>query len=302
VVPEPTNYLYDGPALLEEVDAAGNVLARYTHGQFLDEQLSELRSNTTSYYEADGLDSVTSLSNASGGLANTYSYDSFGNLTASTGTATNPLRYTGREFDSETGIYNYRARYYDRSTGRFISEDPISFLGGTNVYRYVDNSPSNLVDPTGLYTEVIIWNPVGSGESSFGHVSVIINGTSYSWGPGPGNSVANKCCKPGKMDVETPPTPFIDKNTKFRSGLGYVLNLTGDQETRLAKYLNGFKGNYNVLSRNCGDPLVTGLRSIGIDLVFESSPFVTMPDDIDYGLGHTPGLVTGWVPHPQVGK
>ncbi len=116
-----TNYLYDGPALLEEFDAAGNVVARYTHGQFLDEQLSELRSSTTSYYEADGLDSITSLSNVSGGLANTYSYDSFGSLTASTGTVTNPLRYTGREFDSETGIYNYRARYYDQSVGRFTA-------------------------------------------------------------------------------------------------------------------------------------------------------------------------------------
>jgi RHS repeat-associated protein len=77
--------------------------------------LSELRSGTTSYYQADGLGSITSLSNGSGALANTYSYDSYGNLTASTGTVTNLFRYTGREFDSETGIYEYRARYYDQS-------------------------------------------------------------------------------------------------------------------------------------------------------------------------------------------
>jgi hypothetical protein len=82
--------------LLEEVDNSGNVLARYTQGASVDEQLSELRSNTTSYYEADGLASITSLSNGAGVLASTYTYDSFGKLTASTGTVTNPFRFTGR--------------------------------------------------------------------------------------------------------------------------------------------------------------------------------------------------------------
>src|SRR4051794_33048034 len=61
--------------------------------------LLELRSGTTSYYQQDGINSVTSLSNPTGALANTYTYDSFGKLTASTGTLTNPFRYTGREFD-----------------------------------------------------------------------------------------------------------------------------------------------------------------------------------------------------------
>ena len=84
-------------------------------------------------------------------MAASYVYDSFGNLTASTGTITNPFQYTGREFDSETGLYYYRARYYDLSIGRFISEDPIGFEGsGTNFYAYVHNDPINLIDPFGL--------------------------------------------------------------------------------------------------------------------------------------------------------
>ena len=62
----------------------------------------------------------------------------------------NWFRYTGRELDSETGLYYYRARYYDPSVGRFISEDPINFIGGTNFYRYVGNSPLDFVDPFGL--------------------------------------------------------------------------------------------------------------------------------------------------------
>jgi YD repeat-containing protein len=62
------NYVYDGQNLLEELDSSGNVLARYTRTENLDEPLSELRSGTTSYYQQDGLGSVTSLSNAAGAL------------------------------------------------------------------------------------------------------------------------------------------------------------------------------------------------------------------------------------------
>jgi len=104
----------------------------------------------TSYFEADGLGSVTSLSSTAGALANTYTYDSFGNTTNSTGSITNPFRYTGREFDSETGLYYYRARYYDPTSGRFLSEDPIHFIGGVNFYRYVRNKPPNFRDALGL--------------------------------------------------------------------------------------------------------------------------------------------------------
>ena len=149
-----TNYLYDGVSssanLIEELDSAGNVLARYAQELSVDAPLSMLRSGTGSYYEQDGLGSITSLSSSAGAVANTYTYDSFGKLTASTGTLTNPFQYTGREFDPETGTYYYRARYFDQNVGRFVSEDPIGFSGGINFYRYVSNNPLNLTDPTGL--------------------------------------------------------------------------------------------------------------------------------------------------------
>jgi YD repeat-containing protein len=96
-----TNYLYDGANSIEEVDNGGNVLAHYARTRKLDEPLSELRSATAGYYQQDGLGSVTSLSNTTGALANTYTFDSFGGLTASTGTLANPFQYTGREFESE---------------------------------------------------------------------------------------------------------------------------------------------------------------------------------------------------------
>jgi RHS repeat-associated protein len=145
-----TNYLYDGRDLVEEVDSSGNILARYTQFPSIDQPLAELRSGVTSYYEQDGIGSISALTNSTGALANTYTYDAFGKLIASSGMITNPFQYTGREFDQETGIYQYRYRYYDQNVGRFINEDPYGVRGGINFYRYAFNSPTNLVDPWGL--------------------------------------------------------------------------------------------------------------------------------------------------------
>lgn len=148
-----TNYLYDGLNLLAELDDSGNVLARYTQGKGLDEPLAQLRLTTTSYYDADGLGTITSLSDGTGALTQTYTYDSFGTQIASSGSLTNPFGYAAREFDSEIGIYENRARYFDPNTGRFISEDPVRFNGdGPNFYAYVKNSPVGKFDPTGLAT------------------------------------------------------------------------------------------------------------------------------------------------------
>ena len=147
-------FAYDGDNLIEETNAAGAVVARYSQTQTVDEPLAMLRSSTTSYYQADALGSVSSLSNTAGALANTYTYDSFGNLTASSGSLTNPFRYTGREFDTETNLYFYRARYFDQSVGRFLSEDPSSFFSGSlNFYEYVENSPLGFKDPNGLQAQ-----------------------------------------------------------------------------------------------------------------------------------------------------
>jgi RHS repeat-associated protein len=142
-------YAYDGDNLVEETNASGTAVARYSQGLNIDEPLAMLRGGAASFYHADGLGSVTSLSSSAGSIANTYAYDSFGNLTASTGSITNPFRYTAREFDAETSLCYYRARYYDQSAGRFISEDHIGFKAGIDFYAYVSNHSTDLVDPTG---------------------------------------------------------------------------------------------------------------------------------------------------------
>jgi len=72
-----------------------------------------LRSGATSYFEADGLGTITSLSNTAGALAQTYAFDSFGKQTGSSGSLVNAFQYTSREFDPESSLYYMRARYFD---------------------------------------------------------------------------------------------------------------------------------------------------------------------------------------------
>src|SRR5256886_1009868 len=143
-------YAYDGINLIEETNSGGAVVARYSQSLSIDEPLAMLRGGATSFYHADGLGSITSLANTAGSLAQTYTFDSFGKLTASSGSLTNPFQYTAREFDPETSLYFYRARYYDPNVGRFLSEDPSDFDGGINFYAYVENNPATWLDPLGL--------------------------------------------------------------------------------------------------------------------------------------------------------
>ena len=184
-----TNYLYDADSLIEEVDPSGNALARYTQTQGVDEPLAMLRSGTTSYYNADALGSVTSLANGAGTLTQTYTFDSFGKTTASSGSLTNPFRFTGREFDTESSIYFMRARYFDPTTGRFVSEDPARFPGGINFYTYVENNPVNLIDPFGFCPWQVHSRPLkgvpGAGPLGLDHYYFYNTQTGQSIGLGP---------------------------------------------------------------------------------------------------------------------
>ena len=61
----------------------------------------------------------------------------------------NPYMFTGRRFDLETGLYYYRARYYNPYIGRFLQTDPIGYSDGINWYNYCSSNPLNCLDPSG---------------------------------------------------------------------------------------------------------------------------------------------------------
>ncbi|HEX7289295.1 MAG TPA: RHS repeat-associated core domain-containing protein, partial [Candidatus Angelobacter sp.] len=150
-------YIYDGPDVVAQIDAAGGTTARFLHSGGVDEHLAVRPGTQWYYYEQDLLGSVTSLTDASGSVATGYGYSTFGNPAQDTGSLEQPYRYTGREWDSESGLYYYRARYYDSSSGRFLSEDPARNAGGINYYAYVHNDATNSTDPLGLL-DIFIWN------------------------------------------------------------------------------------------------------------------------------------------------
>lgn len=143
-----TQYVYDGPNIIAEYNGNGSLVARYTHGPGVDEVLSVKRGGTTSYFQRDGLGSVVQAFSSASNIS--YKYDSYGRVLSQSGATQAPYAFTGRELDSESGLYYYRARYYNPEVGRFMSEDPIGFAGGPNFFSFVGNNPVNYSDPSGL--------------------------------------------------------------------------------------------------------------------------------------------------------
>jgi RHS repeat-associated protein len=152
--------IYDRWSLIEERDGSGAVLQKYINGANIDEVLVKVSTTGSVYYHQDGLGSTTLLTDSAGNIVEKYSHDIFGKVTIANGSGTvipatlqgNRFLFTGREWLSEVGLYDYRNRVYSCELGRFLQVDPIGFdAGDVNIYRYVGNRTINEVDPEGLY-------------------------------------------------------------------------------------------------------------------------------------------------------
>jgi len=168
---------------------------------------------------------------------------------------TNTMRFPGMYRDSAIlHIQHNWHRYYNPRIGRYYQADPLGVHGDeTNLYAYALNNPLRYTDPSGLITEVIIWQPIAWGRSSFGHVSININSTSYSYSL-------------GGMYIN-PTSDYIKQNTKFREGIGMILKLTLAQEIYLNDYLRTYDRDYNWFTNNsCGDPLENALENLGFNM------------------------------------
>ena len=141
-----TSYLYSGDDVVQELQS-GSVTASELIGLAIDERLS--RAGET--YLTDLLGSTVALASGTS-IQTSYGYDPYGVAQTPVGaSSTNPFQFTGREKDATSaGLMYYRARYYNPSWGRFVSEDPIGINGGINLYAYVEGNPSGYNDPSGL--------------------------------------------------------------------------------------------------------------------------------------------------------
>jgi RHS repeat-associated protein len=143
-----TQFLYDGLNPVQEL-ASGTPTANTLTGLAIDEYFRRIDSSTTRYYLSDALQSSIALTDGSGVLQTSYTYEPFGGLSTSGGGTTNTIGYTGREADG-TGLFFNRSRYYDPRLQRFTAEDSLGFAAGSpNLYAYVWNDPTDYVDPDG---------------------------------------------------------------------------------------------------------------------------------------------------------
>jgi RHS repeat-associated protein len=149
-----THYIYDDLDLIQEIGEGGSTKATYIHGPGLDQPLAMIRKGRTYYYHADRLGSIRHLTDDRGAISARYDYDAFGNLRTRNALVPNPFTFTAREFDTSTGLYYYRARYYDSTLGRFLTPDPIAAELDQpleqNPYLYAMNNPVRFTDPLGL--------------------------------------------------------------------------------------------------------------------------------------------------------
>ena len=241
-----TRYFYDDARIIEEQNASTSTLATYVYGNYIDEVLSMDRGGQTVYYHQNSLWSVAAITNSATTVVERYSYDAYGfpTITDAVGNQVpvfdidrprsaigNPWMFTGRQLDEETGIYFYRARYYDPIKGRFLQRDPSGYVDGMNLYEYVRNNPTNRTDPSGNFAFALYY----LGKAVAGHV---VNKTNI-WNQ-------NKVEIPwGSIDDE------ISRNSRFeakgdrdqRTGpLCVTKNLTWDKGGKWCGMLFGFFG------------------------------------------------------------
>jgi RHS repeat-associated protein len=111
--------------------------------------LEQISGSTVLYYHHDQLGSTRAVTNSSGTVVATYSYDPYGNVAGSTGSVANPFQFAGQYKDAESGLLYLRARFYEPATGVFISRDPIESITH-QPYSYANNNPFTYSDPSGL--------------------------------------------------------------------------------------------------------------------------------------------------------
>lgn len=148
-----TWFVTDGVDLAAELDQDLKAKATYLHGPGIDRPLMMTRGGQTYFFHAQRLGSISRVTDLHGEVAASYDYDAFGQIRAKQGQLEAPFHYAAREFDSATGLYYYRARYYDAHIARFLSTDraapDLVNLLDLNSYTYARNAPTRFKDPAG---------------------------------------------------------------------------------------------------------------------------------------------------------
>jgi RHS repeat-associated protein len=224
------------------------------------------------------------------GQASSFEYDPFGNTIKSVGTAANvqPFGFSTKYTDTETGLAYYGYRFYQPTTGRWVSRDPIEERGGSNLYGMVGNDPVNHIDPYGLELYVLIWitraGDVGHSAIAYPETIPVAGGKTVrspyydirEFGPakyhdvGIDNFAANV---PGNYATRTDEldsmiTPGHDPVSRYDESLPQALvriETTMEQEEVVRQALAEFAKNnpsYNGVNANCTSFVLYALKTL----------------------------------------
>jgi len=162
-----TKFLYDGLDIIQEI--VGTAKTNYIRTLNIDEPLTRIKADgTIRHYVKDALGSIIALTDDTGAVKTTYTYDPFGNVTTTGETSDNPFQFVGKENDG-TGLIREGYRYYSFDLQRYISEDPIDINSGdVNFYVRTGNDPINWIDPYGLYSMDEFLRDTGNISAGFG--------------------------------------------------------------------------------------------------------------------------------------
>jgi RHS repeat-associated protein len=277
--PNTVQYLYEGAQALGEI-RDGKLSHRLLTGLSLDETIARIAINAdgnkdaanSRLYLTDALNSVIAqlADDDNANIQNSYAYSPYGqSQTVGPDSANNPNQYTSRENDN-TGLYYYRARYYDPVLKRFVSSDPIGLAGGLNTYSYVRGSPVIFADPNGLDV-TISFN--GSAASGAGHVGISVNSpNTVGQRPQVGQSsiaLALGINVPGQISLD--PVPDARINIPLEARQDHLVQQCIDQRTREQQ-------DYNLYENNCAQFVQQCLKVAGVPAVDTKYPRILFND------------------------
>ena len=152
-----TRHIYDNNwQVIADIDENGSVVASYVLGEGIDKLLAVTVGGATYYALTDIQGTVWGYVDAQNNIVARWTYDAWGNVLSeyvapsAAALATLRYRFQCREWSAVTALINFRMRWYDVETGRWLSKDPIGLNGGLNLYAFCADDPANIKDPLGL--------------------------------------------------------------------------------------------------------------------------------------------------------
>lgn len=257
-----TRYVYDGLQAIAEIQG-GDTNTLLT-GLGLDEVIARYTSAGARTYLTDALNTVIAQSKEDQTIQNFYAYSPYGEVSPLGSDEGNSIQYTAREND-QTGLYYYRARYYDPVFKRFVSEDPIGQRGGINLYVYGHGDPIQLSDPTGLDVTIMYFpsfpGHIGIGVNTYdtiGHYPQSRSGAVF------GNALA--MCHRSTPGIVTRDR-LRQSDEEYRKASIFVITTTRAEDAQIQRFIDSTAGKnipWNVCRDQCTRYVIDALAAGGV--------------------------------------